>query len=212
MDSREIKISNPTSKVALKIIPGHFATSHSHVNYYIDMSTMKTRQSEAGDLARAMAGQYSNSTIVDTIVCLDGCEVIGAYLAQELTNAGILSVNLHKTMYIITPEYNTSGQMIFKENTLKAVRGKHILLLVASVTTGKTVRKSMECIQYYNGIMTGISAIFSAVKQVDNTPINAIFTTDDLPGYEAYKTHDCPFCKANQRLEAIVNSHGYIKL
>ena len=71
--------------VIMKVIPGHFVTPNSHINYYIDMTTMKTRQSEAKAAARAMASTYAATTIVDTIVCMDGMEVIGAYLADELT-------------------------------------------------------------------------------------------------------------------------------
>ena len=29
--------------VVMKVIPGHFVTPNSHINYYIDMTTMKTR-------------------------------------------------------------------------------------------------------------------------------------------------------------------------
>ena len=29
--------------VIMKVIPGHFVTPNSHINYYIDMTTMKTR-------------------------------------------------------------------------------------------------------------------------------------------------------------------------
>ena len=72
--------------VIMKVIPGHFVTPNSHINYYIDMTTMKTRQSEAKAAARAMASTYAATTIVDTIVCMDGMEVIGAYLADELTH------------------------------------------------------------------------------------------------------------------------------
>ena len=83
--------------VIMKVIPGHFVTPNSHINYYIDMTTMKTRQSEAKAAARAMASTYAATTIVDTIVCMDGMEVIGAYLADELTQAGIMSMNAHKS-------------------------------------------------------------------------------------------------------------------
>jgi len=43
-----IKISlKENSNVVLKAIPGHFITPNSHVNYYLDMTTMKSRLSEA---------------------------------------------------------------------------------------------------------------------------------------------------------------------
>ncbi len=213
MESRAIKIYAPMSKtIALKVIPGHFATSNSHINQYIDLTTMKTRQSEASEAAKILAKQYVNTTVVDTIVCLDGCEVIGAYLAKELTGAGIHSMNMHQTIYIIAPEYNTNGQMVFRENNQPAVYDKHVLLLAASATTGDTLKKSLSCIQYYGGLVQGISAIFSAVQQVDNVTVNSIFTAKDIPDYKSYDINECPMCKAKQRLEAIVNGHGYMKL
>ena len=96
--------------VIMKVIPGHFVTPNSHINYYIDMTTMKTRQNEAKAAANAMSEVYVASTVIDTIVCMDGMEVIGAYMADELTRAGIMSLNAHKTIYIMSPEYDLSGQ------------------------------------------------------------------------------------------------------
>ena len=213
MENRAIRIYSPiNNKIALKIIPGHFATSYSHINYYIDMTSMKTQQNEAAEAAKSMLPKSDSDLIIDTIVCMDGCEVIGGFLAQDLSNAGVLSMNAHKTIYIISPEFNTTGQLIFRENIQPAVFGKHILLLVASVTTGNTVRKSLECIQYYGGKVQGINALFSAVDKIDGLPINSIFKTTDIPEYKNYSINDCPFCKANQKIEAIVNGYGYSRL
>lgn len=213
METRAIKIFAPMSKkIALKVIPGHFATSNSHINLYIDLTTMKTRQSEAAEAAKILAKQYIISTLVDTIVCLDGCEVIGAYLAQELSLSGIMSMNAHQTIYIIAPEFNTNGQMVFRENIQPLVYGKNILLLAGSTTTGDTLRKSIECIQYYGGVMQGISSIFSAVDSVDDIKVNSIFKPKDLPDYASYNIGECPLCDTKQRLEAIVNGYGYMKL
>ena len=87
-----------------------------------------------------------------------------------------------------------------------------MLILMASVTTGITIRKIAECIQYYNGIAAGVSAIFSAVDQVEGMKINAIFDSEDLPGYETYSSHECPMCRQGQKVDALVNSYGYSKL
>lgn len=213
MESRSIKIYAPMNKkIAMKVIPGHFATSNSHINQYIDLTTMKSRMNEAAEAARVMAKQYVNSTIVDTIVCLDGCEVIGAFLAQELSSAGIGSMNMHQTIYVIAPEFNTNGQMIFRENNLPAVYSKNILLLAASATTGDTLKRSLDCILYYGGIIQGVSAIFSAVEKIDNVTVHSIFKAKDMPDYKSYAIGECPMCKAKQRLEAIVNGYGYMKL
>ena len=199
-------------RINLKVMSGHFATNNSHINLYIDLTTMKTRQGEAAEAASMIAVQYVNSVIVDTIVCLDKCEVIGAFLARELTNAGIHSMNAHQTMYVVAPEFGTNGQMIFQVNNQPAIYGKNILLLAASATTGDTLKKSLECIKYYGGAVQGISAIFSAVDEIDGMKVNSIFKTKDLPDYKSYDINDCPLCHAKQRLEAIVNGNGYMKL
>ena len=114
------------------------------------------------------------NTVVDTIVCLEGMQVVGAYLADELTQAGVMSRNAHQTIYVVSPEFNSNSQMIFRDNLQPMIKGKNILLLLAVVTTGKTIAKGMECIQYYGGILQGISAIFTAVDQVDGIPIHSV--------------------------------------
>lgn len=210
MDSRTFKLS--TSQVPLKVTPGHFATNHAHVNYYLDSTTLKSRQSEARETARALVGAYVYNTVVDTIVCLEGMQVIGAYLADELTQAGVMSRNAHQTIYVVSPEFNSNSQMIFRDNLQPMIKGKNILLLLAVVTTGKTIAKGMECIQYYGGILQGVSAIFTAVDQVDGIPIHSVYTKRELPDYQAFDFRECPFCQKGQKLDALVNSYGYSKL
>ena len=69
---------NPGSNLALRVARGHFATSHSHINYYIDLTMTKHRLSEAREAAIELASRFKSSTVIDTILCLDGTEVIGA--------------------------------------------------------------------------------------------------------------------------------------
>jgi orotate phosphoribosyltransferase len=213
METRAIKIHSSINQNAIiRVIPGHFATNHSHINYYVDMTIMKSRKSEAAAAASVLARKYSNSTYVDTIICMDGCEVIGAYLADELTESGIMSLNQHQTMYVVTPEINPGGQLIFRDNMQMMINGKHCLLLLASATTGRTVARAIECIKYYGGIVEGVSAIFSASQNVQGIDINYIFGGEDLPEYKTYDAAKCPMCAGKQKIDAIVNSFGYSKL
>lgn len=211
MEQRMIKLHSTRAPVALRVFPGHFATSHSHINYYIDITTLKTRQSEAAEVAKHLVSMYHASTVVDTIVCVDGTEVIGAYLAEELSRAGFSSINAHQTIYIITPE-QAGSQMIFRDNLQPMLAGKHVLLLMATVTTGKTVARACECVEYYGGIVQGAAAVFSAVQEAEGLEINALFRKEDIPDYQTFGHHECPYCKAGAKLEAIVNSYGYSKL
>lgn len=197
--------------IVLNIIPGHFATSHSNVNYYIDMTGIKHHYKIAKQTAECMAQQYVHTVAVDTIVCMDGCEVIGAFLAQELSKSGISSMNEGTDIKIITPEY-PNGQLLFRDNVQDMVWNKNILLLVASATTGKTISRSLDCIRYYGGRITGISAIFSAIPEIGNVKIDSIFTCEDLPNYCNYPVSECPYCQKSQKIDAIINSFGYSKI
>ena len=151
MEERMFKLISRKGNVVLKVIPGHFATSNSHVNYYLDMTTLKSRQSEAEEAARVLVTQYITSTVVDTILCLDGTQIIGAYLAQELNRSGFMSINAHQTIYIITPEHTSGSQLLLRDNIIPMVKHKHVLVLAASVTTGYTAEKAVEAVRYYGG-------------------------------------------------------------
>lgn len=213
MEENAIKVYSQYNNIlSVKIIPGHFATNHSHINYYMDMTTLKTRQSMALAAAKSIVHEYVNSTVVDTIVCMDGTEVIGAYLAEELTAAGFMSMNSHKTIYVVSPEINSVGQMVFRDNLQPMIRNKHVLLLLATATTGRTIEQALECIDYYGGTVAGVSSLFSNADEINGREIHSIFKKSDFPEYQTFPHTECPYCKAGQKLDAIVNSYGYMKL
>ncbi len=134
--------------VPLRVARGHFATNHSHINYYIDITMQKRRLSEAQQMAKQMVTTFINNSPVDTILCLDGMEVVGTCLAQALTESGFRNLNAHQTIYVVEPEYNSNSQIIFRDNIQPMIRNKHVLVLMASVTTGFTANKSIEAVGY----------------------------------------------------------------
>ena len=67
-----VKLPTNKSSLFLRVAKGHFATSHSHINYYIDVTTQKARLSEAKAVAKELVAAYQHSTIVDPVLCLDG--------------------------------------------------------------------------------------------------------------------------------------------
>ena len=198
--------------VPLRVARGHFATNHSHINYYIDITFQKTRLSEARDVARQLVSHFINNTPVDTILCLDGTAVIGTCVAEELTKNGFRTINAHNTIYVLEPEYNANSQIIFRDNIQPMIRGKHVLILMASVTTGFTAKRSVEAIGYYGGKVAGVAALYRAVDEVEGHPVRSIYSINDLPDYQSYDYRDCPFCKEGKPIDALVNSFGYSKL
>ena len=56
------KISTKRNNLFLRVSRGHFATNHSHINYYIDVTTQKTRLSEAQAVAEELVSYYTEQT------------------------------------------------------------------------------------------------------------------------------------------------------
>ncbi len=213
MEARMFKVyAKGDEKIQLKVMPGHFVTSQSHITHYLEMTTMKTRCAEAARIARLLSARYETTTPVDSIICLDGLEVVGAFLAEELAKAGVLSMNAHKTIYIVTPEFNANGQMILRDNIQNMVRNRNTVILMGSITTGATLQQCIETVLYYGGKIQGVSAIFSAVNKVAGIDINAVFSKQDIPNYESYPAEKCPMCQRKEKIDAIVNGYGYSKL
>ena len=206
------KIRTKRKNLFLRVSRGHFATSHSHINYFIDVTTQKTRLSEATAVAKELVSYYKSNTIVDTILCLDGTEVIGTCLAEELTLADFTNMNAHQTIYIVTPEHTTGSQLFFRDNIVPMIKGKSVLILAASVTTGYTAKAAIEAIRYYNGGVAGVCALFATVDECCGLPVRSIFNPQDLEDYASYPSHECPYCKAGKKIDALVNSFGYSKL
>lgn len=204
-----MEFPNPNGSIKLRVARGHFATSHSHINYYVDLTFTKHRLSEAKEAARILTQKYKNSMIIDTILCLDGTEVVGACMASDLTKSGFHSMNLHNTIYVVTPEHTTGSQLIFRENILPMIKGKHVLILAASITTGYTVQGGIEAVEYYGGTTVGVCSIFASVKECSGFPVSSVFTTDGImDDYISKPYHECPLCKQGRKLDAIVNTYG----
>lgn len=199
---------NPS--VVLRAVQGHFITPNAHTNYYLDMTTVKSRMSEASAAARELSKKVHPTSVVDTIVCMDGCEVIGAYLASELANVGIISVNYHKSIYVVSPEESHSGQLLFRDNIQPMLKGKNVLLLVATVATGQTIAKAVEALQYYGATINEICTIFSAANSYCGLPVRSLFTRAEyLPTYKFYAPEGCSMCKRQEPISAFANAYGY---
>ena len=213
MNNQEtFKIPTKNRSLYLRVNKGHFATSHSHINYYIDVTTHKTRLSEASAIAKELVSYYNLNTIVDTILCLDGTEVIGTCLANELTSASYINLNAHQTIYVVTPEHTSGSQLLFRDNLIPMIAGKNVLILAASVTTGYTAQAASEAVKYYGGMVSGICSIFATIESCAGHPVHSIFNTNDLKDYASYPSHECPLCKEGKKIQALVNSFGYSEL
>lgn len=206
------KIKTKHRNLYLRVTEGHFATSHSHINFFIDVTTQKTRLAEAKAVAKELVSYYSTNTIVDTVLCLDGTEVIGTCLANELTKSNFMNMNAHQTIYVVTPEHTSGSQLLFRDNIAPMITGKYVLILAASVTTGYTAQAAVEALKYYGGHVAGICALFATTEECAGYPVRSVFDPKDLANYESHPSHECPMCRRGERIDALVNSFGYSKL
>lgn len=210
--SETFKVATKSHDLYLSCSRGHFVTNHSHSNYYIDITSQKSCLSEAKAVAKALLQEYKMSTIIDTILCLDGTEVIGTCLAEMLTRSDYSSVNSNREIYILTPEYTTGNQFIFRDNNVEIINGKNVLILAANVVTGYTALTAIEAIEYYGGRTVGITSIFANVSDCGGVAVTSAFDIADLPDYMSTSAVDCPMCKRKERIDALINTFGCSKL
>lgn len=213
MDNVITITSDRDERVYIHATNGHFVTANAHINYYVGTSDIKHNHNVSVDTAMLMASYYVERDIkADTVLCLYETQALGAYLAHELSRPTMLSPNPSGEIYVLGPEYDAMGNMIFRDNLVKMINGKRVIVLISCITSGQTVERAIESVSYYGGSVVGISAVFSATKEIAGLEVNTIFTENALPGYQVYDKHNCPLCKEDKPVNAIVNGYGYSKL
>lgn len=199
-------VSNLNRDIVVKVIPGHFATQHSHISHCIDMTNVKSKLNSSKAAAKILADSFT-ATPVDTIITLERMKMVGAFMAHYLSHGGI---NLNHDIAVITPEL-VGDKLILRDNFLPFVMGCHVLILTASATTGQTINSGIEGIRYYGGAPVGAATVFGSDFDCD-VPVVKLFGLKDIGNYSSYPPQECPLCKKGVKVDAVVNSYGYSKL
>ena len=199
--------------VFIHVMAGHFISANNHINYYVGTSDIKHNLNVSAQAAKLMAEYYSTNGIdVDTVLCLYETQALGAYLAQELSNSTMMAPNPDQTVFVVGSEYDAAGNLIFRDNLRRMIYGKNVVVLISCITSGRTVERAIESVRYYGGKVAGISSVFSMQSKISSVPVSSLFTTDDIPGYISYPSHDCPLCQKGVPVDAISNGYGYSKI
>ena len=88
------------------------------------------------------------------------------------------------------------------------VNGHNLLLLITTVTTGRTIRRLVECAKYYGGNIIGVAAIFSSIDEIDGIPVQHLFSAADLPDFAVFSHSECPACRDKVPIDGLANSFG----
>ena len=206
-------ISRANKRLFADAIPGHFATNHSHINYYIDMSEIKHNYTLALEAARSIAFHFSTVS-VDTILCLEGTEYIGAFIARELSNAGLGGMNSGKDIYLVEPDSNVNGQFMFADNLRHMIEHRNVLILVTTASTGQTLWQARECVRVLRRTGCGL---FCAVCQHLRAGRDAGRSACSRARISRTTTTLCAArialpARPDTPLDAIVTPRGYTKL
>ena len=92
------------------------------------------------------------------------------------------------------------------------IKGKNVLLLMASATTGQTIMRATQALGYYGATISGISSVFSAANSSMGIPIKSLFTIKNIPDYKAYDPEGCSMCRDKKPIDAFANAFGYSSL
>lgn len=205
------KLTSPRNEnVFIHLVKGHFVSANNHINYYIGTSDVKHNHDVSVDTAMLLSEYYNTNEIQpDTVLCLYETQTLGAYLAHELSRPNMYRYDSKREIYVVGSEYDASGNIIFRDNLVRMIKNKNVIVLISAITSGKTVERAMESVQYYGGNVIGISSVFSAVDTINDIHVNTIFSGREIPDYRAYQSHDCPLCREGVPVMAIVNSYGY---
>lgn len=196
-------------KVSIRVMPGHFATQHSHVNFCVDMTRVKSEMGMAKAAAKLIAESFS-SVGIDTIITLERMKMVGAFVADALSSSS--PVNMHNEIAVISPELTKDEKLILRDNLLPYVRHRRVLLLTATATTGMTAGSAVRGIRYYGGETVGVATVFGGKFEIAGVPVMRLVGVEDLPSYASYSPTDCPLCKQGVRVDALINSYGYSKI
>jgi orotate phosphoribosyltransferase len=211
MDSEFLTVaSQKNPKITVRVMTGHFATSSAHRSQYIDLFELMSSASAARDAARELVVPYRTNTPVDAIVYMDNTEILAAFMADELLQAG-MSLNAGNEILLLSPMVDSGGHFVFHQSVQEKIKNKNVVLVVALLSTGATVSRIEECLAYYGCNLVGISAIV-CVSDVEGKVVHSLFDASDVPDFHFYELADCKMCQAGMKIDAIIGKEGYTKL
>jgi orotate phosphoribosyltransferase len=150
MDDILIINSQRDERVFIRASSGHFITANKHIDCYVGTSDIKHNHDVSICAARLLAEYYHMRGIrIDTVLCLYETQTLGAYVAHELSKPNMFNPNPSANIFVLGPEYDVSGNMIFRDNLIRMIKDKRVLILMSCITSGKTVERAMDSVAYY---------------------------------------------------------------
>lgn len=172
------------SGLFLALERGDTAQEEISMNFCISTRELRLSAKLAKEAARALAQPYHTGALVDLILCEEGCEAVGAFLAAELGGGSVLSLNRGSDIHIGTLRLSEQETCTREELPL---RGKSILLLTDLLMSPKRARRAADYILGSGAALSGVCALFGVPGEVEKRKIQCLFEASDLPGFYTWR-------------------------
>ena len=174
-----------------------------HTDTYINKDAVYPFIDEVSKIGQMFA-KFWQDKIVD---CVVGPALGGIILSQW--TAYHLSRIKHKTIHSIYTEKTQDNNQIFTRGYDRFIKNKKILLVEDIMTTGGSVKRSIDSVRLAGGCVVGVSAM------VNRDSKNVTASSLDVPILQAlanievasYEEINCPLCKKNIPINTSVG-HG----
>ena len=166
------------------LLTGHFILpSGKHSNRYVQCARLLQYPDKASKFLKSAVEKIKN---LDFDIIL-GPAIGGVLIAYELGR------QLKKPILYIEKE---NGEMTLKRG-LEIKKGQKILIAEDVITSGKTVKESIELIETLGGEVVGIVCIVNKESLTMNQKIYSCINLN----LKSYTKEECPFCKEKLPLQ-----------
>lgn len=174
------------------LIPnGHFVgVSGRHLDTYITKDALLPDTFEVSKIARTIAEKVRNLK-VDAVVG----PAIGGIILSQWTAHHLSRIQKKKVFSFYTEKTSDAGQ-VFTRGYDEKVKGKNLLVVEDTVTTGGSAMKVVNAVKQAGGKVAKVMVITNRdPKQVNSKSLGIPFASlCDLP-LVSYNPKDCPMCK-----------------
>lgn len=182
---------------------GHFVgTSGRHMGVYITKDAFLPH-TEAVSRVGELFVEKNKNLDVDIVI---GPAIGGIILSQW--TAFHLSKRKDKEILSAYTEKDAEGKQVFRRGYDQLVKGKNVLIVEDTTTTGGSVRKVVEEVKKAGGNVVMVSIMTNRdPKLVTEEAVGAPFSWLAHVPAESYAPEECPLCKAGKPVNTNVG-HG----
>lgn len=170
----------------------HFVgTSGRHMPAYVNKDALLPHTKHTAEVGKLFAEKYKNKAI-DFVVAP---AVAGIPFSQW--TAYYLTKLKGKEVQSIFTEKTPDNDQIFKRGYDAIIKGKKVLVVEDTVTTGGSVVKVIASVRKAGGIVVGACVMINRDPKLVNTKsIGAPFSQLAIYEFPSYDSADCPLCKS----------------